>query len=209
MTSAAAMTYDSLVTDVQSYAERRDSNFVEQIPRFIMLAENRICSECRGLGFLRFVAFPLVANTFEKPVRWRESVSLSCVVSGETVFLKERSYQYCRAYSPDVSVTGTPVFYANYDYEHFFVVPTPAASYTAELSYYERPEPLSSDNQVNWTTQYAPQLLLYATLLETAPWLKNDQRLALWQQLYESAKAALLNESKRRMQDNSNERTPE
>ena len=37
--SAEALTYDSLVSDVQVYSERSDDVFVNQIPRFIMLAE--------------------------------------------------------------------------------------------------------------------------------------------------------------------------
>jgi len=38
---AEGMTYDSLVSDVELYAERHDAEFIDQIPRFIMMAENR------------------------------------------------------------------------------------------------------------------------------------------------------------------------
>lgn len=209
MTAPAAMTYDSLVQDIGNYAERRDQAFLDQIPRFIMLAENRIASECRGLGFKKYANFTLNSNVIDKPSRWRETVSLNYVVAGEINYAYERSYEYCRVYAPDPTVTGTPVYYANYDYEHLFIVPTPAASYTAELAYYERPEPLSSTKQTNWTTQYAPQLLLYACLLETAPWLKNDQRITTWQGMYNTARDDLANESNRRMSDNANARNSE
>ena len=209
MTNAAAMTYDSLVTDISGYTERRDQAFLDQIPRFIMLAENRIASECRGLGFQRYATFTLNSNIIDKPSRWRETISLSLVNNNEIQYLYERGYEYCRMYSPNPATTGIPVYYANYDYEHIIVVPSPASSYPSELAYYERPEPLSSLNQTSWTTQYAPQLLLYACLLETAPWLKNDQRIQTWQGLYNAAKGDLENESARRMSDRSNSRTSE
>jgi hypothetical protein len=75
---AEALTYDSLVADIQNYAERNDEPFISQIPRFIMLAENRIASEVHGLGYIRPVSFKLVSGdpSIEKPARWRETVSM-------------------------------------------------------------------------------------------------------------------------------------
>ena len=66
----AAMTYDSLVQDLKDYCERTDEPFVNQIPRFIMMAENRIASETKPLGFLRTVTGDLNGNVLVKPTRW-------------------------------------------------------------------------------------------------------------------------------------------
>lgn len=199
--SAEALTYDSLISDIQLYCERYDEPFLSQRARFVMMAENRIASECRGLGLQKYVTGSMNSNEFEKPTRWRETISFNVTVGTERVFLFERSYDYCRSYAPDAAVTGAPRFYADYDYEHFFIAPTPDATYDFELAYYERPEPLSDTNQTNWTTRYYPQLLLYACLLETAPFLKNDQRIAGWQALYDRAKQGLEQESNRRTID--------
>jgi len=68
-------------------------------------------------------------------------------------------------------------------------------SYSFELQYYERPEPLSESNQTNWTTQYAPQLLLYGALMEAMPFLKTSERIAEFQALYDRALAAVTKES--------------
>jgi hypothetical protein len=46
--------------------------------------------------------------------------------------------------------------------------------------------------QTNWLSEYAPQLLLYGTLLEATPFLKNDERIPVWQSMYDRA-AAMLN----------------
>lgn len=196
---AEALTYDSLLSDVQIYAERDDAPFVSQIPRFVMLAENRLASEVRGLGFQRYVTGNFSGNTLPKPARWRETVSINTTVNSERVFLQPRTYDYCRAFCPDPTVTGTPRYYADYEYEHYLFVPTPLEPYAFELAYYERPEPLSDENQTNWTTQYAPQLLLYATLMEAQPFLKRPERTAEFQTLYDRALQGISQESSRRI----------
>ena len=201
MTIAASMTYDSLVADITTYAERTDVPFSDQIPRFIMMAENRLASEVRGLGFQKYVTTSVNANTFAKPERWRETISINVTVGVNRTFLQHRNYDYCRTFWPDASLTDTPRYYADYEYEHFLIVPTPAGSYNAEVAYYERPAPLSSTNQENWTTQYAPQLLLYACLLEAQPFLKRPERTQEFQALYDRALQGLGIESQRRTTD--------
>ena len=194
-----ALTYNSLLTDVQIYAERNDAPFVTQIPRFVMMAENRLASEVRGLGTQKYVTAKLNGAVMAKPNRWRETISLNVVIGSERVFLQPRTYDYCRAFCPDSAITGTPRYYADYQYEHFLVVPTPPDNYDFELAYYERPEPLSVSTQTNWFTQYAPQLLLYATLLEAQPFLKRPERIAEFQALYDRALQGIAQETSRRI----------
>lgn len=204
------MTYALLLQDIQTYTERSDAPFVAQMPRFVMLAENRISSEVRGLGFLRFALGDIKQSNpiVQKPIRWRETASMQLVVGGTRVPLFQRSLSYCRAFSPSNTITAQPQYYADYDYAHFFIAPTPDQNYAFELAYHEKPTPLSEANQTNWTTQYAPQLLLYATLLEAQPFLKLGARTQEFQQLYMQAVAALTAEADRRLAgDQSNVRT--
>lgn len=203
---AEALTYDSLVSDIKLYAERDDTPFTTQIPRFIMLAENRLASEAKGLGFLKVTTFTFSSANFAKPSRWRETLSFMITTSTGVKFLYSRDYTYCRTYWPDQALTGVPKYYADYDYTNFLVVPTPDLTYTSELSYYERPTPLSATSQTNWTTEYAPQLLLYATLLEAQPFLKLQERIPEFQTLYDRALSALKAEDVSRVSDASSNR---
>lgn len=202
---AESLSYDSLVTDVQTYAERDDTPFVTQIPRLIMLAENRLALEIKGLGFLRVVTVPLSLDNavYEKPARWRETKNFSISSGGVTTFLKPRGYEYCKIYNSDAAATAMPLYYSDYDYEHYYIAATPNGSYSAEISYYERPEPLTATNQTNWVTQYAPQLLLYATLLEAQPFLKRPERVQEFQMFYDRAASGLLKEDSLKVTDNS------
>jgi len=201
---AEAMTYASLLSDVQAYAERNDTAFVDQIPRFVMLAENKIAAdpELHGLGFTRAAnsTFTVGDGVIEKPARWRETSAFSYLDSnGNRVFLRSRGYTFCREYWPDSAVNGAPKYYCDYDYDHFLVVGIPDAAYSFELMYRERPLPLDTTNQTNWTTKNAPQLLLYGTLLEAQAWLKNNSTIQVWQERYAEARAAINNESERRV----------
>jgi hypothetical protein len=181
------MTYDSLVENIQSYLERSDTATLEKIPLFIMLAEQVIASQIKFLGNLTVNTSAMVANqaTVDKPARWHKTVSMNVTVDGERIPVLLRKYEYLREYWPDPTATGTPKFYADYDYTHWLVAPTPASAYNFEVLYYERVQPLDSSNQTNWFTIYAPQALLYGSLLQAMPFLKNDERMGMWQQQYD------------------------
>lgn len=211
MTAASGMIYDNLVTDIQTYAERDDTPFTDQIPRFIMLAQTRLISQVRGLGTISYFtnAFTPSNPVIAKPDGWRENVSFSFVdASNQRHYLFEREYEYCRAYWPDQTVTTTtPKYYANYDYEHFIIAGTPATALSFEIACYVQPTRLSSSQQTNWYTQYAPQLLLAACLLEAQPFLKLDERIQVFQKMYDDALANVMNEAKRRAIDRANVRT--
>ena len=200
---AESMTYSSLIQDVQDYAERNDSPFLEQIPRFVMLAENRIATEVRGLGFVRFVTGDMIQGNgiLPKPARWRETAGMAYTdpETDEAVFLKQRALSFLRAYWPNKTLEGKPLYYSDYAYEHWLIVPTPDFAYPIEISYFERPTPLSFADQTNWMTQYAPQLILYATLMEAQPFLKRPERMAEFQALFDRAAQTVAAESQRRM----------
>jgi len=115
--------------------------------------------------------------------------------------LYPRSLEYCNEYWPDRSVRGEPKFYADYNYDNWLIVPTPTRDSPMEVTLYQRPLPLSSLNQVNWLIQYVPDLLLYAALIESAPYLKNDQRIQTWKDYYLQSLTAIKNENSERKND--------
>ena len=204
------MTYDSLLVDMRRYLERgftqaSDQIVFDQLPRLITLAERRIARELKIEGFIRAVTTPLAKGvaTYLKPDRWRDTVSMT--VGGSSIFT--RSYEYCRNYWPNEAETGKPQFYANYDYQHWLITPTPSAVQTLEVIYYEQPALLGDDFQSNWLTEYAPEVLLYASLLEATPFLKNDERVQMWQALYDRSAQALNGQDLGRILDRSAQRS--
>ena len=203
MTTASVMTYDSLVENIQSYLNRTDTATIEKIPLFIMLAEQIIASQIKFLGNLTVneSAMTTGTNVIDKPVRWHKTVSMNITVAGVKQPVLLRKYEYLREYWPNDTLEGLPKFYADYDYTHWLVAPTPDDDYTFEVLYYERVQPLDSTNQTNWFTIYAPQALLYGSLLQAMPFLKNDERVAMWQQQYDLIMQTLTAEDRLRVAD--------
>lgn len=200
---AVEMTYASLVTDISSYLERTDTATLQKIPTFIMLAEQVISTEIQFLGNLTVVTSTMNVGepVIVKPARWRKTVSVNLIDNSQRQPVFLRKYEYLRNYWPNATQTDTPVYYCDYDYTHWLVAPTPDLAYNYEVLYYERVQPLDVTNQTNWFTQYAPQAMLYGSLLQAMPFLKNDERIPMWQAQYDRVIATLKAEDVARIGD--------
>ena len=208
----ATLTYNSLVDLVKTYCDRNDDPFVSTIPQFVANAEARLARELKVLGFSRVVTGTFTPGTaiLQKPALWRETISIN-VGSGARSNTRNqiyaRPYEYLRSYWPDPTQTGQPRYYADYDYKHWLVAATPGmnpatgAPYPFEISYYELVQPLDNANQTNFLTDYAPDMLLFAVLLETAPFLKDDERIATWQARYDRCLQGEMAQGARRTTD--------
>jgi hypothetical protein len=205
------MTYNSLLNDLRAYLERgatlaTDPTVYEMLPTLIGMAERRLARELKIQGTVNVVTTALIAgqSVYDKPDRWRETVSIFVGTGTGNNTRSEvypRSYEYIRSYWPNPTTTGTPRFYADYDYSHWLIAPTPSSALPMEILYYEIPPLLDDSNQTNWFTEYAPNALLYAALLEATPFLKNDERIATWEGFYNRAVAALNGEDIRQISD--------
>jgi hypothetical protein len=203
MTTASVMTYDSLVENIQSYLERSDTQTLDKIPLFIMLAEQIIASQIKFLGNMTVNTSTMVIGQpiIDKPARWHKTVSMNVTVAGVRQPVLLRKYEYLREYNPNATVTGVPAYFGDYDYTHWLVAPTPAVAYEFEVLYYERIQPLDSSNQTNWFTIYAPQALLYGSLLQAMPYIKNDERSMMWKANYDQIMQTLKAEDVQRIGD--------
>ena len=201
---AAALTYDSLTATVLQYLERSDPAVVAFIPTAIMLAEFEIAQNIKTLGQLLVATGNTNINNpvIAKPARWRKTVSMTLTTTtGQKQPMYLRKLEYLSSYAPDVTALDTPLYYADYDADHWFVAPTPSAAFAFETLCYTRLPPLASDNQTNWLTQNAPNAMIYGTLKQTAPFLKDDARLQVWGSLFDAAMTALKVEDQLRVGD--------
>ena len=92
--------------------------------------------------------------------------------------------------------TGRPRYYALTAGE-IEVFPTPGDDYTLEMTYVARPPALSDSNADNWLLTYYPDAYLYGTLLQAAPYLKDDERVGLWKSMYDGAVAGIIADGER------------
>jgi hypothetical protein len=99
-------------------------------------------------------------------------------------------------YSPPSEInteTGIPKRYSISGDSLYFLPYSTAYSYT--ITYYKAFDALSAG--VNWLITNAPDVYLYATLLEAAPYIKDDARIGTWAQLLLDSVARLQSADKR------------
>ncbi len=174
------LTYDNLLTTVGDYLERDD--LVARIPTFIMLAEKK-CSRVLKAQLAQIaVTNTLTQNSavLVKPARWIETISFTIETPDGIVVLKERTRETIQTMYPVLTDTGTPKYYAEWQENYYYIGPTPDTAYSFELMMYQQPPGLDENQQTNYLTDNAPDLLLYSTLLEAEGYLKNDERLPVW-----------------------------
>jgi hypothetical protein len=187
-----AMTFDSLQEDMRKYLERGtsvDPTVFEQLPSLINLAERTLAQSLKILGFINVVTDTLGIgqSVIAKPDRWRDTISINFGVGATQVRtpLFVRSYEYMRRYWPDEDLTDQPKFYGDYDYFNWLIAPTADFAYPFEVNYWELPALLDSSNQTNWSSDFAPNALLHGSLLQATPFLNNDERIQVWQGIYD------------------------
>lgn len=211
-----SMTFNSLVSQVTSYLDRSDADTIAQIPNFIELATQRICRESKNIGFEVYSGGTFVANAvdggavLQRPGRWRRSIALSYGTGPNmTSFtpIQLRTYEFCRLYWPDMTESAPPLYYADYGYNNILVVPTPDQDYQFEYVYLEKPVTITAFQQTNWITDFAPDVYLYATILEAMFYLKNDDKISLWEQKYKGAIDSLNSQDDQRVVDRTNVRS--
>jgi hypothetical protein len=84
------------------------------------------------------------------------------------------------------NVAGKPAFYSHSE-DQFEVFPTPDGSYAAELLYIQKIPALSDTVTTNWLLSSYPDIYLYGSLLNSAPYLAEDGRAEVWARLYGEA----------------------
>lgn len=202
-----ATTFTQLSSDILLYTERpTDTVLIAAIPGIVSRAQDRLTRDLKILGITAYVTgnFQAGVSVVTKPTGWRENARFnwgSGTGSATRNIIFERTVDYLRDFWPDPTQTAPPVYYADYDFNHFLIAPTPDGNYPFELGYYFRADDLTTQNQTNWYTQNAADMLLYASLLGTAPFIKNTASVAMWQAEYDRIGQAMKSEDIARVAD--------
>jgi hypothetical protein len=85
---------------------------------------------------------------------------------------------------------GQPVNYTLVA-DNFVLAPQPTGATTVNMTYYKIPAPMSDTVPSNEYLEVCPDLLLYASLAESAPFLMDDPRLATWNGMYQTGLASI------------------
>lgn len=209
------MTFSSLVVDLENYTERgtvNDPQVYRQIPRIINNAERSLADRLKIQGYRDVLKGMMTAQApaTNKPTGWRNTVSINFgagVNANTRTLLRNRGYEYLRALYPDDSYHAPPIFYADYDFNHWLWAPVPDQAYPFEAIIYRLPDLLSAQNQSNYLTTFVPNLLLYESLIGLEPFLREDARIPVWKDLRDEQLASINAEEIQKVVDRALSRT--
>lgn len=188
-------TYSGLCAAVADYLGRDD--LTAQIKTFIRLAERRMNRELRLRVMERRAETDVPAGQAAVPLPWRREDG------NWDVFMEMRDLVWVSAdgmsrnltYAPpdEYAVSrssGLPCQYTIIGRD-LFLLPAPDADGKLLLTYYAEIPPLSDSQPDNTVLLTAPDMYLYAALLESVPFTRGSVPVEVWSQYYAAAKNKL------------------
>lgn len=196
------MTYSELLQQIRNYTEVDSSVLTNSIcDTFIKNAEYRIFREADADYSREYATSSFNSgnkylllpddNTDEGTTTIRRAFIVRSVIvtntSSNQVALDPRDDTFITEYNAS-GATGFPKYYSMYRENAIQVAPTPDAAYAVTLDYVYTPDNLSSTNTTTYISQNAPELLLYACLVEAFAYLKGPMDMyKLYQDKYNTA----------------------
>lgn len=181
---AAITSWATLKTEVAAWLHR--ANLTDEIPGFIQFGELRIYRDLRIKQMETALSESIAAGVVAVPSGYVE-LKYAYIDGTPIQMLEKKDAEWINANYSTRASDGKPGYIAR-DGSNFIFGPYPDSTYTVKGSYYKKLDPLSDSNTSNWLTSDAPDLILFATLCEAAPWIGNDPRIAIWESKYAQVK---------------------
>lgn len=173
-------TYDGLKAEIADWLNR--GNLTANIPTFIALFEARMNRELRVREMETRSTATLSDQFLALPTGFlsMKQLQLNASITAPLLFVSATELDNERKRCADVA--GQPRIFSIIGSE-IEVAPAPDASYEIEMVYHTKIPALAADNQTNWVLESHPDLYLYGSLLQSAPFVQEDERIELWASL--------------------------
>lgn len=186
--------YASLKATVADYLNRQDVD--AQVATFIQLHEAKMNRELRVPQMMVRAEATSDAEYIPVPSDFLQDYSLkleSAVPHADLTYIAQTDAKLYKAQGL------TQTLYYTIVGNSFELIADPSENVDVELIYYGRIPALSDSNTTNWLLTSHPDLYLYGALLESVPYLKDDERLQTWFGARQQAVDALTLAGERRL----------
>lgn len=182
---AKITSYATLQSEAIAELERTD--LTTQIVRFIQNAEERLNRDHRVKRLVSNTSFTVDAATKSLPSNFKMLDSISWPGTGTAVGdLLVVSYGDLSSVYAQYGATGKPRVVAIVPgSDEMTFAPVPDEEYTLAITYWEGVPELGGAVLSNWLLDSHSDIYLYATCLEAAPYLVEDERISTWSALLE------------------------
>lgn len=172
---------------VQDYTNNTEPTFIDYIPSFVKIAEERIYNTVQipTLRKTTTLTMTLGNPNLALPSDYTAPFSVAITQtdgSGNSykTYLLNKDVEYIRQafpYPSPSSYYGPPTHYAVVANSNFLFGPTPDQAYSVELQYYAYPTSITNTvaPDTTWLGNYASNCLLYGTLREAYLYMKGEE----------------------------------
>ena len=181
----AISTFAELKTAISNWIERPDLDST-RIPEFVALGEARIYREVRIRAMEAALSDTIASGVISVPSDYI-ALKVAYVSGSPTVKLARQDADYIYRMYPTRSSESKPRYIAQ-EGGNFIFGPYPDSAYTIAGTYYKRLPALSDSNTTNWFTDNAPDVLLFACLVESVAFTGDQESLAVWETKYTRAR---------------------
>ena len=183
----AFTSYSNLQQNIADYLARQD--LTDKIPMFISLAETRLNRDLRLRQTLQQSSYTLDSGSIvPTPADFLELQDIHLDGNPIIPLTFQTVSQFYK--KQGTSSQGVPINYTLVA-DNFVLSPQPTNATTCNMTYYKIPQPMSDTNPTNEYLDVCPDLVLYASLAESAPFLMDDPRLVTWDNLYQTGLASI------------------
>ena len=177
--------YDTLQSTAIEYLAREgDATLIARVPTFIQLFEakmNRMLfvpqMEKRSTALVNLASDEPEYIALPGDFQSMRTVRLNGVTGKPRLNFMTPTQLSDYRYFID-NVAGQPIYFAVFG-DEMELAPTPNEAYSLEMIYRANIPDLATNSE-NWLLTLAPDLYLYGTLLESAPYIKEDGRIQTW-----------------------------
>lgn len=178
----ALVNYSDLKTSIADWLNRSD--LTATIPDFITLAESGFNKEIRNRKMIKRATATIDSQYSAVPADWLQTVDF-VVEANPVVTLEFITNEKLDKLRETYTSSGTPKFYTIVGQE-LEVLPVPdSATLTGEITYYSKIPNLTDVSPTNWLMNSSPDIYLYGSLLQSAPYLVDDSRIPVWASMYQ------------------------
>jgi hypothetical protein len=199
------MTYAELLQKIRDYTEVDSNVLTDTICNgFIQDAEWRIARDVDADYDRQYSTATLVPGQryLNMPQPYLIIRSIQIINAGTRTFIQPRDTSFFGEYNP-TDAQGEPKYYGNWYEDVVVFAPVPDIAYQIQVNYILSPVKLSASNTETYISEYFPNGLLYACLVEAFSFLKGPvDMLQLYDKKYqEAAKGFAIEQMGRRRRD--------
>lgn len=181
----AITNYAELKASIADWLNRDD--LVAVIPSFIALAEARHNRDMRLRQMVKRATSVLDDKYLTLPSDWLEARNIQIATGFGPKKLEYVTHERADEINRKRAGAGGVPEYYTITGNQLELVPSPPVGTEIEMTYYARIPALTDAAPTNFLLTGFPDVYLYGALAHTAPYLKDDPRLATWGQLYDRA----------------------